>query len=332
LYFAFPYVRPYNAGKKIDILGSAMLIAFLVPLLLGLVDANTKGWTSPEVVAKLALALIMMIAFYLVEKRAQEPIMPPALLKSREIRTATFMIGCAAMGMFSVVLFVPLFIQIVLGVSATKAGALYTPLLLCMSTTSALAGQLVSHTGRYKIFANVGLSLVTVAMLCFSTYDRSTPLPTVVVTIAATGIGLGLTMPICALVVQNAAPLNMIGAATALSQFWRSVGATLGSAIMGSLMQARYALALRRCKLPQLPESITSQLVNPARLLSARQHIVETLGSSVQGEQLVQVLFNSVNSALTYALHVVFLFAACATGLAVLASLTLQEKPLRGRK
>ena len=137
-------------------------------------------------------------------------------------------------------------------------------------------------------------------------------------------------MPVCALIVQNAAPLNMIGAATALSQFWRSIGATLGSAIMGSLMQARYISALHQCKLPGLPESVANQLVNPARLLYAKQSIAATLGNSAQGAQLAQMLFDSVNVALTYSLHAVFLFAACATGIAALASLTLHEKPLRG--
>jgi EmrB/QacA subfamily drug resistance transporter len=331
LYFAFPHVRPSNEGKKVDILGSVMLIVFLVPLLLGLVGANTEGWGSPKVIAELVFSILMMVVFYRVEKRAQQPVVPPVLLKNPEIRTATFMIACAAMGMFSVVLFVPLFIQIVLGVSATKAGALYTPLLLCMSTTSALAGQLISRTGRYKIFANVGLTLLTVAMFSFAGYGAHTSIPTVVATIAAVGIGLGLTMPVCALVVQNAAPMNMIGAATALSQFWRSIGATLGSAIMGSLMQSRYVSALGQCKLPALPNSVTSQLANPARLLYAKQNISAALGNSAQGAQLMQMLFDSVSSALTSSLHSVFLFAACVTGLGLLASLTMQEKSLRGR-
>jgi EmrB/QacA subfamily drug resistance transporter len=330
LYFAFPHIRPEGVRKEVDFLGSALMIAFLMPLLLGLVAANTEGWNSPKVLIELAFSLLMMVIFYLREKQAQEPIMPPVLLQNREIRAATLMIACAAIGMFSVVLFVPLFIQVVLGVSAAGAGALYTPLLFCMSTTSALSGQLVSRTGRYRIFANVGLVLVTAAMLAFSSYGAGTSLPIVVTTIAAAGIGLGLTMPVCALVIQNAAPLNMIGAATALSQFCRSIGATLGSAIMGSLMQTQYLYALHKSQLPALPESVTSQLVNPARLLYTKQYIIAVMGNSAEATQLVRVLFDNVNASLTYALHGVFLFAASATGLATLVSLSLRERPLRG--
>jgi EmrB/QacA subfamily drug resistance transporter len=330
LYLAFPHVRPQVMHRKIDFLGAGALILFLIPLLLGLVGANTEGWTSPKVILELIFSMVMMIVLYSIEKRATEPIVPPALLQNPEIRTATFIIACAAMGMFSVVLFVPLFIQTVLGVSATRAGALYTPLLLCMSTTSALSGQLVSRTGRYKIFANVGLCTVTLAMLAFATYNNHTSLPTIVATIAAVGIGLGMTMPVCALIVQNAAPLNMIGAATALSQFWRSIGATLGSAVMGSLMQSRYLSAVHQCKLPPLPASVANQLLNPARLLYAKHNIVSAMSNTAEGAQLVKELFNNVSVALTYSLHGVFLFAASVTGLAALVSLSLREKPLRG--
>lgn len=332
LYFAFPHIRPQGVHRRIDFLGSAAMIGFLVPLMLGLIGANAEGWTSPHVISELAISAVMMGVFYVVERRATQPIIPPVLLETHDIRTAVLVISSAAMGMFSVVLFVPLFIQVVLGVSATKAGAMYTPLLLFMSTTSALSGQLVSRTGRYKIFANVGLGIVTVSMLLFSTYTAATGLPVIVATIAAIGIGLGLTMPVCALVVQNSAPLNMIGAATALSQFCRSIGATLGSAIMGSMMQARYLQALHECRLPALSETVTSQLRNPARLVYVKQHIGALMGSTPSGAQLIETLSNQVSVALTYSLHDVFLFSAAATGFGMLVSFTLREKPLRANR
>ncbi len=167
LFFAFPYIRPHGVQRKIDYWGAFSLVGFLGPVAFGLTFGNSEGWTSPRVLAQLGASIAIFVLFVAIEKRAPEPIIPPKLLAIADIRLAIAVLFCAAVSMFDVILFAPLFMQAVLDVSATVAGAMFSSMTLAMSIASASSGQLISRWGRYKLIATIGLSCVTTGV-CFS--------------------------------------------------------------------------------------------------------------------------------------------------------------------
>ncbi|MBS2011103.1 MAG: MFS transporter, partial [Cyanobacteria bacterium SZAS TMP-1] len=160
LFFAFPYIKPQGVQRKIDYWGAFSLVGFLVPLLLGLTFGNSDGWASPKVLILLFASAAVFALFAWIEKHVPEPIIPPHLLGIVDIRLAIMVLFCASISMFDVILFAPLFMQAVLGVSATEAGALFASMTLAMSFASASSGQLISRFGRYKLIATIGLTAI----------------------------------------------------------------------------------------------------------------------------------------------------------------------------
>jgi len=139
-----------------------------VPLLLALTWVTDYGWGAPRVVALLAVSLVMLGAFLFVETRAAEPIMPLGLFKIRAVAISSFALVLMGMGMFGAILYIPLFMQSVIGVSAIRSGTLLTPMMLMMTAGSIFSGQLVSRLGRYKVLAIVGTAIMTFGMLLMS--------------------------------------------------------------------------------------------------------------------------------------------------------------------
>ncbi len=332
LFFAFPYIKPHGVQRKIDYWGSLCLILFLVPLLLGLTFGNSDGWTSPLVVALLALSAVSFVLFAWIEKRVPEPIIPPKLLAIVDIRLAIVVLFCAAVSMFDVIIFAPLFMQSVLDVSATMAGALFSSMTLAMSIASASSGQLISRLGRYKIIATVGLSGITAGLFCLSQLQTTTHPYMMVGFLVLTGIGLGLVMPVFTLTIQNAAPSNMIGAATALSQFCRSIGATVGAAVMGAILHMRYMESLKGALASNpVPQHVAQVLENPARMIEIKQILAQNFGASEGGKAAAGLLIEQIKHSLVYALHGVFLLGAVVAFLGLVTNFFVVEKKLRGR-
>jgi len=332
LFFAFPYIKPHDVQRKIDYWGAFSLVGFLVPLLLGLTFGNSDGWTSPRVLSLLLASAAIFVLFAWIEKKAPEPIIPPKLLVISDIRLAIIVLFCAAVSMFDVILFAPLFMQSVLGVSATQAGALFASLTLAMSCASASSGQLISRLGRYKMIATIGLSFITAGLFFLSQLQTTTNSQVLVCFLILTGLGLGLVMPVFTLTIQNAAPPNMIGAATALSQFCRSIGATVGAAVMGAILQMRYMESLKGAMVSRaVPEQIAAAMANPARMIEIKMILVKNYGESAAGRETVNFLIEHIKNSLVYALHGVFLLGAIMALLGLITNFFVVEKKLRGK-
>jgi EmrB/QacA subfamily drug resistance transporter len=256
LYFAFPYFRPDGPRHAIDYGGVISLLGFLTPLLLALTWVVKEGWTSPSVVLMLAFSAVMFCLFIAFEARANEPLVPLALFKNSIVSLSSISLVLSGIAMFGAIIFIPLFMQSVMSLSATVSGSLLTPMMLMMAVGSITSGQLVSRIGHYKRIALVGLGLMTVGMWLLSGMQESTTQLQAVGYMMTVGIGLGLTMPIYTLIVQNVAPWHMIGAATAATQFFRSIGGTLGVAIFGTVMLSNF-----NAYLAQHPHAIKPALV-----------------------------------------------------------------------
>jgi EmrB/QacA subfamily drug resistance transporter len=329
LWFAFPNIKPQGVRRAIDWLGVGTLIACLVPLLLALTWVTDYGWTSSRVLGLLAFSAVMLAAFILAESSAAEPIMPLELFKNPIVTVSSVSLLITGLGMFGAILFLPLFMQSVIGISATKSGSLLTPMMLMVSFGSVASGQIVSRLGRYKWLAIFGMAVMAGGMALMAGMGADTTEAVTVRNMVIVGIGLGLVMPLYTLVVQNAVPQSQLGVATAATQFFRSIGGTLGAAIFGSIMLSRYR-ANFDANVPQnVPAPLLEPFHNPLQLAQIREQLTAMFAQVPNGPALLTQLLGTVRDSLVHALNGVFLIAAIVVGLAGLLNFALREIPLR---
>jgi EmrB/QacA subfamily drug resistance transporter len=222
---------------SIDWLGAGLLAGGVGALLLALVwGGKQHPWGSPQVVGAFVLAAVLLVLFAVVERRAREPILPFEILRNPIVAGSVACMALVGMAMFGTISYVPLFVQGVIGTSATSSGVVLTPLMLGAVTTSLLTGQLISRTGHYRWNAVLGPVVLTIGMVLLWRMSVTTTNAEAARNMVVAGIGIGAMMQVFVLSVQNAVPRSVIGSATALTQFSRQMGATLGVTIMGVLV------------------------------------------------------------------------------------------------
>ena len=250
IYLEFPRFHPRGVRRTIDWAGFVTLAGFLAPLLLALTWATEFGWASARVETLLALSIAMLAAFLYAETRAVEPVLPLVLFRDPVIAVSSVAVFVLGMGMFGVIIYLPLFMQGVLGVSATQSGNLLTPLMMGTVVGSMTSGQMNSRMRRYKPAAMIGSVLVAVGMILFARMNGATSRIEVVRDMVIAGIGMGLVMPVYTVAVQNAAPREHMGAATASTVFFRSIGSTVGVAVFGTSCSP-FTITTSRAALPR---------------------------------------------------------------------------------
>jgi len=248
---------PKKQRKKapVDVAGMALLgIASTLLVLTSTWGGSKYAWGSPTIVALIAGTVIAAVAFVFVERAAAEPIMSLHLFKDLNFNLTTAAGLITGVAMFGTLAYLPTFLQMVTGADATQAGLLMIPMMAGLLITSIASGQLVSRTGRYKIFPIVGMLIVAVALVLLSTMTATMPVWLICAYLAIMGIGLGMSMQILVLIVQNQFPNSQLGMATASSNYFRQIGASLGSAVVGSLFATKLASLLSE----RLPAAATS--------------------------------------------------------------------------
>jgi EmrB/QacA subfamily drug resistance transporter len=229
--------RAAHTDRSIDWGGAALLAASTTPLLLGLVwGGRDYAWASGHVIGALSVAVVAFASFLLYERRVKEPILPFSLMRNRVVASSLLSMALVGMAMFGTISFVPLFVQGVIGTSATSSGVVLTPLLLGAVTASFISGQWVSRSGRTRPNAIAGPIVLTAGMVLLWRMNVHTTNGEAARNMVIAGVGLGLMMQVFVLAVQNAVSRAAIGSATALTQFARSIGGTLGVTIMGVIV------------------------------------------------------------------------------------------------
>lgn len=232
-----PHIKSEIKRRTIDYLGAITLSIGLAALLLGLVwGGSTYAWDSWQIISLLAVAFVTLGLFIFVESRAKDAILPLSLFKNPIFSISNFILFFTGLSMFGTLTYIPLFAQNVLGISAAHSGVVLTPLTFGMIGTSIFAGQLMSRTGKYKILVLSGLAILTVAVVLLSRMTPQTTQLSLVFHMIFTGLGLGILMPIFTNVVQNAFPHSQLGVVTAATQLFRSLGGTVGVAILGTVL------------------------------------------------------------------------------------------------
>ena len=230
-----PTVRDRNADRNIDYLGASLFIAALVPVLIGLTNKQFGEWTDPEVGGLIALGLLLGAAFVWAESRAKEPIVPLGLFRIRAFTASVLAIFLAAMGFFAAIVFLPRWYQVVAGSSATESGYQILPLLGGLIISAVVSGQIVARTGRYKTLILGALVVLAGGLFMLTNLRPDTSRPLVWLWMAVTGLGIGPTLAVFTLVVQNSVPIRQLGAATSNITLFQQVGGTVGLAITGSI-------------------------------------------------------------------------------------------------
>jgi EmrB/QacA subfamily drug resistance transporter len=329
IYFEFPDIRPQAARRVLDWAGVFTLLACMGPLLMAFTWVTEYGWGSGRVETLLAIAVVMLIAFLYSESKAVEPLIPLTLFKDPVIRVSSICMFVLGMGMFGMIIYLPLFMQGVLGVSATQSGTLMTPMMLGSVTGSFLGGQMTYRMRSYKVPGVLGSVLVTCGMTIFAVMDASTPRIHVVFGMILTGLGMGLLQPVYTVAVQNVAPRAQMGAATASTIFFRAIGSTVGVALFGSVLLTNYHAEFGRRLPPGVPQEGLKFFNNPLLLVQMRPQI-ETLFSRLpNGLELMHILMENVRESLVHGLHLIFVSSACVMGGAVVLNLLLKNVPLR---
>jgi EmrB/QacA subfamily drug resistance transporter len=226
--------------RRVDYLGAVLLTlgtgAGLVAAASGGVD---YAWSSPVIVTLVVASTLFLTAFLAWERRTPEPLLPLRLLRRRAILTAEVALFALGAATFGTVTFVPLFVQGVLRESATSAGAVLTPLMLSWVAAGVVAGQIVSRTGRSRPVLLAGPPIMAAGFALLSIMGTEASTGEAIRNVVIVGIGVGLMMQTLVVVVQNAAPGDMMGVATASAQFSRWIGATIGVTLMGAIVAAR---------------------------------------------------------------------------------------------
>jgi hypothetical protein len=337
--FFFPNFRLDNLKHRIDWAGITTLMFAVIPLLLALSWAGSEyPWASVQVISLFALSLAGIIIFPIIESRSEEPIVPLEIFRNPIVAISTPIIFLTGFTMFSSIIIIPLFFQGVLGLSATQSGSFLTPMVLGQVFGSFSSGQVLARTGgHYRIQGTVGLGLMIAGLALLTRITPETSYAVAVVDIILVGFGLGITLPLYTIAIQNAVPYNILGAATSAVPFFRSMGGAVGLAILGSVMTNRFTMDFV-AKLPAtikaiIPSQVLSLMANnPEVLVSAQaQDQLKNLFNQAgpQGAALYQQTIEILRQALNSGLVEVFLIALVITSAAFVLSFFLKELPLR---
>jgi EmrB/QacA subfamily drug resistance transporter len=302
---------------RIDFLGAALLAAGVTCLVLLTTWGGTQyAWSSPEIIGLGIATVVALALFVAVESRAAEPILPLHLFRKRIFTVASaagFIVGLA---LFGTITYLPLFLQLVTGASATNSGLLLLPLMGGLLASSIVSGQLISRSGRYRAFPIAGTAMMCVGMLLLSRLDAHTTQATISADMVVLGLGLGLVMQVLVLAVQSSVERGDLGVATSAATFFRSVGGSVGTAIFGAVFANRLSSNL----VHDLPSQALGRLGGGGSVSPAAVH---ALPAAVRDGYL---------AAFADAVATVFLVGLPIAALAFVLTLLLPEVPLRGRE
>jgi EmrB/QacA subfamily drug resistance transporter len=231
--------RP-KSDAKTDYLGMTILAAATTAVVLVCTwGGHTYGWGSPQIIGLIVAAVLLAGAFVLCERRAEQPVIPLALFADRNFTVTTGAALLIGVAMFGAVGYFPTYLQMVTGVNATEAGLLMAPMMGALLVASTISGAIVSRTGRYKAFPLAGALIMGVGLWLMASLTITSATWWMCTVLAIFGVGIGFSMQILTLIVQNSFPNAIVGTATAATNYFRQVGASVGSAIVGSMFIAR---------------------------------------------------------------------------------------------
>ncbi|MET9502074.1 MFS transporter [Streptomyces sp. NPDC006622] len=304
--------RP-SARPRFDVLGTLLLAAASTCLVLLTSWGGTEHAWNSRVVLCLAAGAVLSTALFLVAERfAAEPLIPLRLFRD-SVFTLTSLVGLViGVALFGAAGYLPTFLQMVDGASATESGLLMLPMMGGIVIASVVSGQLITHTGRYRLYPVLGGALAVLGMWLLSRLDADTPRPHYSLWMAVLGAGIGLVMPVLVLAAQNSVRPADLGTATSAHTYFRQIGGSVGAAVFGALFAGRLTDSLRE----RLPESADAGLPDPE---SITPQLVHTLPPALRDAYV---------GAYADAMPRIFLYLVPVLVLGLVLAFFLKEKPL----
>jgi EmrB/QacA subfamily drug resistance transporter len=344
-----PTVRRPDASRNIDWLGGGVFAVAISFLLVGLTNKSglssagiPNEWTDFTVGGFLLIALVLSTVFLFIESRAKEPIVPLSLWRDRTYASSIISTFLISFGFFGAIIFLPRWFQVVRGESATLSGYLLFPLLIGLIGSSIISGILVSRTGRYKILVLGGIAIMAVGLILMRQLTATTEYPQMFLWMFVTGVGIGPTLSVFTIIVQNAVPFSMLGVATSNLTFFRQIGGTVGLAIAGTVfgnsllnrLPTEIVAALPPALQPQAQQLLSSGgggfNVNPNDLTGVGQSFGAAVAAQVPALQpLIPNLDSAFHQAMSLSIADTFAIGIVTASLAFVAALFMRELPLR---
>ncbi|MEU0069377.1 MFS transporter [Streptomyces sp. NPDC006332] len=301
----------------IDYLGTFLIASVATCLVLvASLGGTTWGWGSPQIVGLAVLGVVLAVVFVAVERRAAEPVLPLKLFRIRTFALSAVISFVVGFAMFGAMTYLPTFLQVVQGVSPTLSGVHMLPMVLGLLLASTFSGQVVSRTGRWKVFPVVGTGVTTLGLLLLHRLDENSSTAAMSGTFLVFGLGLGLVMQVLVLIVQNAVSYQDLGVATSGATFFRSIGASFGVAVFGTLFANRLG--------QQLTDAFSGSRLPPGASVAALESDPRTIAALPAG--LRQPALHAYASSITD----VFLYAVPVAVLGFVLAWFLKEDRLRG--
>ncbi|MGW4563388.1 DHA2 family efflux MFS transporter permease subunit [Streptomyces sp. NPDC004561] len=247
---------PSRAARHvIDYLGTLLIASVATCLVLvASLGGTTWAWASPQIIGLAVLGVLLAVAFVFVERRAAEPVLPLKLFGIRTFSLAAVISFIVGFAMFGAMTYLPTFLQVVHGISPTLSGVHMLPMVIGLLLSSTISGQIVSRTGRWKVFPVTGTAVTAIGLLLLHRLDEHSSTAEMSAYFFVFGLGLGLVMQVLVLIVQNAVSYEDLGVATSGVTFFRSIGASFGVAIFGTVFASRLGdnlvAAFRGVRLP----------------------------------------------------------------------------------
>ncbi|MEC0207960.1 MDR family MFS transporter [Paenibacillus ehimensis] len=332
----FPKVER-KPSESIDYFGSLFLTLTIVPMLLAFSWAGTKyAWGSSQILGLFACTLVALAIFLWVESRVKSPVLPLSLFKNGIVTISNVIGFIMNAGMMGALMYTPFFVQGVMGISPTYSGYVTMPMSIGMVATSAISGQLITKTGKYKRIAIIGIVIMVIGMMIMHYMNT---ISVTVLSMIVFGFGLGLGMPVFSLTVQNAVSPKDLGVATASSQLFRNLGGTIGIAVMGTIMSTGMTNKLQELlasgqgvDLSKLDPKVAEKLAafhNPQMLLDQPKLAQIQAALPPELQTVFGRMIDSLREALSYSLANVFLAGAALLVVALVLTFFLKEIPLR---
>jgi EmrB/QacA subfamily drug resistance transporter len=331
--------RPKHA-LNLDWLGAIVFVAGMIPFLVGLTNKQTADWGTFEVGGLLGIGIVLIAVFLVIESRAKEPIVPLNLWRDRTYAGSLVATFFAAFGFFSATIFLPRFYQVVKGDSATVSGWELIPLLVGVIAASIISGQIVARTGKYKALLLGSISLVGIGSLLFTNLAYNTDPWVIRFWQFVLGLGIGPTLAVFTIVIQNAVPFSKLGVATSNLTFFRQIGGIVGLSIAGSYFGGQLQQQIPQRLLSNgVPQQMVTGFQGGSFDVNSVVGVGGNLGQSIlsqvpaafrsQVEPLLPKIVTSIYESIASAIGQIFWFGLGTAILAFVAVLVIRELPLR---
>ena len=328
-----PMVHPKDAHLTLDVPGVITFIGAVVPVLIALTLAETSAWTDRYVLGWFGVGLLFLVAFIVVEARAKDPMIPLDLFRNRTFAVSAVATFFAVFGFSILIIFLPLWLQIVKGESTTASGYLLFPFLFGLIFSSIAAGLLVSRTGRYRVLLAAAVAVMGVGVFLFQNLRADTPFPALDLWMLIAGLGVGPTMAIFTLIVQNDVPFERLGTATSDLTLMRQIGTSVGLTMAFTLFRENLTWtsirnAIMHAGAPSAAVPVTAPAAfDPNQLISVGGSVSSALAQVPP--QLRGAYVTGFYQAFSEAIANSVWLGVVAAGISFVAVLALKEKPLR---